>query len=453
MTLTASDFTDYRPDETRPSIPEQITDLRERLGDKRFSDTEDAAGQQYVDLVMEGGGVLGIALMGYVYVLEQCGLRFLSIAGTSAGAITALMLAGLGVPSQAKTETALPILAGMPMADFVDGNRRVKRLIDAFIAGSGPLSLGFKLLRVRSVLLNRLGLNPGSAFERWVDAALAGVGIETLEDLIRRMRTAPEGLRVCGRDVSPEQILNDHPLCLIAADISTETRARLPQMAPMYFRSWQSLSPAKLARMSMAVPYFFEPVTVRFDRDSADEQAWITEAGFPAKTIARCKAEGRHWLPKQSLFVDGGVLSNFPIDVFHDYSAAVPSRPTFGVKLELDVRAVEIRGIGKFTSQMFNAARHILDIESIRRNPEFAQLVSFIDTGDHNWLDFGLEDHAKLDLFQRGVKEGIAFLERFDWPAYAEARRQIGAGQRQMQATALQSQVADAVPRQHYTSS
>lgn len=32
---------------------------------KRYSDIEDSNGNQYVDLVQEGGGVLGIALVGY----------------------------------------------------------------------------------------------------------------------------------------------------------------------------------------------------------------------------------------------------------------------------------------------------------------------------------------------------------------------------------------------------
>src|SRR5690349_2013771 len=42
---------------------------------------------EYVDYVQEGGGVLGIALIGYTYVLERLGFRFLKLAGTSAGAI------------------------------------------------------------------------------------------------------------------------------------------------------------------------------------------------------------------------------------------------------------------------------------------------------------------------------------------------------------------------------
>ena len=37
--------------------------------------------------MQEGGGVWGIALLGYTYILEKMGIRFFSLAGTSAGAI------------------------------------------------------------------------------------------------------------------------------------------------------------------------------------------------------------------------------------------------------------------------------------------------------------------------------------------------------------------------------
>lgn len=53
-----------------------LKDLNSQIKGKQFSDIVDAAGKQYVDLVQEGGGVLGIALVGYVYVLEKMGIRF-----------------------------------------------------------------------------------------------------------------------------------------------------------------------------------------------------------------------------------------------------------------------------------------------------------------------------------------------------------------------------------------
>src|ERR1700712_5474542 len=56
------------------------------------SDTLDNEGHQYVNLVQKGGGVLGVALVGYTYILEEMGIRFIRLAGTSAGAInTSLM--------------------------------------------------------------------------------------------------------------------------------------------------------------------------------------------------------------------------------------------------------------------------------------------------------------------------------------------------------------------------
>ena len=55
------------------------------------------------DLVLEGGGVKGIALVGALSVLEEAGYRFERVAGTSAGAIVGSLVA-----------------AGIPAADLVD---------------------------------------------------------------------------------------------------------------------------------------------------------------------------------------------------------------------------------------------------------------------------------------------------------------------------------------------
>src|SRR3954447_4633761 len=48
---------------------------------------------QAVDLVLEGGGVKGIGLVGALSVLEERGWEPACVAGTSAGAITAALLA------------------------------------------------------------------------------------------------------------------------------------------------------------------------------------------------------------------------------------------------------------------------------------------------------------------------------------------------------------------------
>ena len=68
--LSSEDFT------TRNKIITSILPRIEKIKEKPFSDIIDASGNQYVDLVQEGGGVLGIALLGYTYTLEQIGIRF-----------------------------------------------------------------------------------------------------------------------------------------------------------------------------------------------------------------------------------------------------------------------------------------------------------------------------------------------------------------------------------------
>ena len=53
-----------------------------------------AATENHADLVFEGGGVKGIGLVGVPATLEERGYRHQNVAGTSAGSISAALLAG-----------------------------------------------------------------------------------------------------------------------------------------------------------------------------------------------------------------------------------------------------------------------------------------------------------------------------------------------------------------------
>lgn len=57
-----------------------INAIRNKINLEPISDITDDQGNQYVDLVMEGGTVWGLALIGYTYTLEQAGIRFLNLA-------------------------------------------------------------------------------------------------------------------------------------------------------------------------------------------------------------------------------------------------------------------------------------------------------------------------------------------------------------------------------------
>ncbi len=62
-----------------------------------------AANEYRLDGVFEGGGVKGIALVGAVSVVEEAGYSFVNLAGTSAGAIVATLLAAGYTAGELKT--------------------------------------------------------------------------------------------------------------------------------------------------------------------------------------------------------------------------------------------------------------------------------------------------------------------------------------------------------------
>jgi len=197
----------------------------ERLRDGRFSDLVDGQGHQYVDLVMEGGGMLGIALVGYTWALEQAGLRFLGLGGTSAGSINALLLAALGPPAQAKGPQLLQDLAALDFRGFVDGGRRSRRLIDAALEPDpSPWRLAWRAWRVRRLLKARLGLNPGAVFQDWIHGVLAREGVSTLEALQARLAESPPGLwnRRQNRLLEPHEARGR--LAIVAADVASESK-------------------------------------------------------------------------------------------------------------------------------------------------------------------------------------------------------------------------------------
>ena len=79
--LTQTDFTQ---DQEIQSLVSEVRSYieRRRAEDPSFGYSDVFDGENwYVDLVQEGGGTLGVALVGYTYIMEQAGIRFLKLAG------------------------------------------------------------------------------------------------------------------------------------------------------------------------------------------------------------------------------------------------------------------------------------------------------------------------------------------------------------------------------------
>ncbi|MCP4451894.1 MAG: hypothetical protein GY809_10560 [Planctomycetes bacterium] len=378
------------------------------------SDIIDDDGHQYVDLVMEGGGVLGVALVGYAYALESVGIRFLGIGGTSAGAITATLIAALGKPNDAKSIRVLECLADLEMFEFVDGDGDARDFIETMLEGAGPVKLGWKAMQVLDNLREDLGLNPGDTFLNWMKTQLRHAGIRTVEDLNTRFSDLPPNLRV--RNKGPLSA-SEAGACLkvVAADVTTETKVVFPEMAKLYFKDPKKVNPGQFVRASMSIPLFFHPYVVkRLPRGVPALREW-KKVGY----------EGP--VPKEIMFIDGGIMSNFPIDLFHNPSSTdVPVAPTFGARLgTARAHAHVIEKPTQLLMSVFNAARHCNDFDFLSRHPDFKHLVTQIPTGSHNWLDFFLTPEAKVDLFARGVQAAATWLKGFKWKEYKQLRRKL----------------------------
>ena len=324
------------------------------------------------------------------------------------------MVAGLGTPDEPKSANVLKTLADLEMFSFVDGDSDARDFVRAMVEGAGWTKMIWKGWQVADNIIEDLGLNPGDTFRLWVEEQLNNAGIDSVEDLECQMICPDLFLRGDAElpKKLPEKACRGR-LAIVAADISTGTKVVFPEMADLYWDGPGTLNPAWIVRASMSIPGFFQPMRVENIPQGEDAiDNWKRKAGY--KGI----------LPLEVLLVDGGIISNFPIDLFH--SRRMPQAPTLGVKLGVDRnQPVEIRKPKQLLGAVFDAARQGADYSFLRRHPDYQHLVGFIETGDHHWLDFCMNSEAKVDLFVCGVKAAKDFLMKFDWENYKDVRRRL----------------------------
>jgi len=388
----------------------------EGLKGKRFSDIEDQDGHQYVDLVQEGGGVLGIALVGYTFVLENAGIRFFSLAGTSAGAINTMMVAGLGPIEKAKSEKILSVLSEKNLFELVDGDKSIKKLIQKAINKESGLgwSIAWNAIKIYKTLKHKLGINPGKDFENWITDVLKEEGINNLTGLYKLRNQLPSGLKYI---VDGSEVKSPPKMAIITSDITTHTKVEFPKMAELYWQQPEKINPALLVRASMSIPFFFEPFKLENipNAGTDNDPKWDEYARYYGK------------VPNKVRFVDGGMLSNFPINVFHRTDGGIPSRPTFGARLSAyRENYSDTDSFFGFNGAMISTMRQIYDYDFLLKNPDYRKLICRIDADQQfNWLDFNMAEKDQIALFELGASKAIEFLETFDWEEYKNIRAQL----------------------------
>jgi NTE family protein len=312
------------------------------------------------DGVFRGGGVKGLgiagALEGFAADARYPIKRWVNVAGASAGAIIASFLAverAQGVADLTK------LLEDMPFASFEDYPRGGR------VFGGIPN------------LFRNHGLARGEVFRKWMDVQLGGA---TFADV---------------RDGHGESHLK-----MVTVDVTNSQLVLLPDDLPLYRLpgSDKPIDPwafpiSSAVRMSMSIPYLFEPVQ-------------LVRVGTTAT----------------AQMIDGGTLSNFPVWIFDVDPAEGGDRPqrlTFGFTLSGGRSVGDAGGVMKIAPW---PARFGIDIVRTAMSAWDARFASHstrvrtvvIDALDVATTEFNLTPAKRQALIDSGRKAASDYLATFD---------------------------------------
>ncbi len=322
------------------------------------------------DLVLEGGGVLGVAHVGALQVLDRADYRFARVAGSSVGALVGALVAG-GMTVARISE----VLSELDFTSLID-----RSLIDR-VPVFGPLA---------SIVFDN-GVYEGDELRRVVsDLLREECGVETFADL-----------RIEGSEQLP--IEQRYRLVVTATDTTRGELVRLPwDYERLYGLDPDTMPVADAVRASTSIPFFFEPVHLR--------------------------ATGG----RESTLVDGGVLSNFPIDLLDRRDGDPPRWPTFGIKLlpTLPARSDQlIPGLGLLQHGPVGLAADLVTTLLVGRDqarlalPWVAARTIRVDTGSTSPVDFTITPHEVEELLAAGRTAATKFLDQWDFEDYVRTFR------------------------------
>ncbi|WBW98986.1 patatin-like phospholipase family protein [Oceanirhabdus sp. W0125-5] len=310
------------------------------------------------DAVFEGGGAKGIGFLGALKVMEEKGYTWRNIAGNSAGAIVASLVA-VGYTADELKEV------------FNENN--CKKMIEENFQAKWMLSKAGKLIFKKGIFK-----------------------VSNMEDFINELLLAKLKSKLGNRKkvkfrdlIIPDEegnLLNNpkykrkYKLHIIAADITRGKMLILPEDIQEYGIDPDDLDVSMAVRMSISLPFFIQPV-IMYNKIS-----------------------------KENCFiVDGGVLSNFPVWLF-DVNGE-PRYPTIGFKLggsEEKIRKHKITNIinfGKSILETMLEAQDDIHISEMNYLRTIKINTSTIKTTD---LDITQE---KIDvLCESGEKSAKEFL-------------------------------------------
>jgi NTE family protein len=313
--------------------------------------------------VLEGGGVRGIGLAGAVLTLDEAGYVFKRVAGTSAGAVAAAIIAALG-------RAGRPLGTARRYLDSLDYSR--------FVARSG-LRAAFGVFGDLEHLVFQLGLYDAKYLVEWLGGVLDDIGVTVFGDLALDDPQADANLLVDQR----------YSLVVHTSDISRGKCVRLPWDYREYGLDPPRQRIVDAVRASMSIPFFFEPVQFR-----------THEQSHASRTREKVT------------WVDGALLDNFPIEVF-DRTDGAPARwPTIGIKLSARaVAETQFRDVHNTFDEALACLHTLLDnADRYYVSPERAARTIFVDSAGIHAADFEIGPADQQRLFDNGVTAARAWL-------------------------------------------
>jgi len=352
------------------------------------------------DLVFQGGGAKGAAFAGALEVLGAAGHTHRRLIGTSAGAITATLL-GAGYSAaellQATAET-LPGTTNPVFTTFMDApkaddfstaqianSQTMELLQEAHVPGFATKELFNLALRVD--LFRELfsfnecgGFYTGDAFLAWFRSKLQAKGLDP--DL-----TWSQFAAQTGSDVS-----------VVTSDVTE------PEMLVLNERTAPQVPVALAVRMSMSIPFVWR------------EMIWDTAWG-----TYRSRNKVDH------IFVDGGVLSNFPLELVAESNPEIieimgntdpNGAGTLGLMLDQSIAVPgaqnsqtprpRIRTADRVT-RLIDTMTGTSDAEIMRKYPK---LICHLPVGGYGTTEFRMSQDRMNRLIDAGRNAMTAYLSQ-----------------------------------------
>jgi NTE family protein len=246
------------------------------------------------------------------------------------------------------------------------------------------------LLGPSLAVLRGTGIYKGDYAHDWVASQLKNLGVRTFGDLA----IDDDGL-------PPER---RYKFVVTVADVTTGQLVRLP----WDYRRVYGLDPdeqpvADAVRASMAIPFFFRPVIL------------TGSTGL------------------KSTLVDGGILSNFPIDSLDRTDGRKPRWPSFGVTVLPNLPEGNDKIIPALAPIRMLGAPHLLEgvittalvgrDQAYLNEPWVNARTIRVDSTDVGFLDFDISDNEIEALYAKGHGAAEKFLSTWDWDAYVERFR------------------------------